>query len=119
MDDATIVRTLAEFEGYRRQSYIEAGWGIVIKWYNADGDEVLGDEYSPPGRGGLPEYLTDYNAVARVWAKMEDLPPGVELFGEAVRHLNTTEDYWWAHPPAEHAEALATAIAKHKETGNE
>lgn len=116
MDDATIVRTLAEFEGYRRQSYIEAGWGIVIKWYDANGDEVLGDEYSPPGQGGLPEYLTDYNSVARVW-KQAHQTPRCGIYGEARNQLKIdTWNGWFNQTPREHARALATAIAKHKES---
>ncbi len=100
MDDATIVRTLAEFEGIVDPRY--------DKWF---GSQAFYAVNMTPLK--VPDYLTDFNAIVRIWRK---LPHQTRIAAWSEMFY---VEYWYEATPRQHALALATAIAKHKETGNE
>ena len=106
MTDEQVVRTLAEFMGWR-----ECHCRVVGHWKAPDGNYYSED--------GFPSYLTSYDALAPVWRKI-----GLESGGTAqadhvcVSAMGTlrlkfgVEDWgmWFTATPRDHAHALATAI---------
>lgn len=120
MDDATIVRTLAEFEGIDPVEGHKCKCGDChnVRYIDHDGPYCKVCKADAPLHT-LPDYLDDYNAVARVW-KQAHQTPRCGIYGEARNQLKIdTWNGWFNQTPREHARALATAIAKHKENGNE
>lgn len=136
MDDATIVRTLAEFEGLAYQDEAhqiyrgrclsderELGGGYCGSAPFETHQKQMADPSSWVHRAvngwkrayneSLPDYLTSYDAVARVWSKTT-LDMRITACG-----CEPDIENWWEATPRQHALALATAIAGHKENGNE
>lgn len=99
LTDEQIIRTLAEFMGYRDVAFCQC--------CNCWTGRVRG----PQGGGGpvhAPQllYLTSYDALAPVCKKAWETV-WVSAFGNAFR--------WWEIPPKALAEVLATAILEAKE----
>ena len=105
MDDATIVRTLAEFEGYRPTEVVDFDGSKSDAWISP----LMFDGVVSK----LPDYLKDFNAIVRIWRKCPHTTR-IAAWGEMFY-----VEYWYEATPRQHAEALATAIAGHKENGNE
>lgn len=108
LTDEEIVRTLAEFMGYRSVAFCSC----CNCW--------TGRRSGPQGGGGplhAPQllFLTSYDALAPVWAKWWDEYKRSPKPG-AWAWWNDQTDGWWFHSePRELARVLAKAIKESKD----